>query len=127
MIWSLKSFTLASCVDVEVLYVPRLIPISFQGFPETFSITILAWSEVITICLFAFSVAFVPVKFTNASLILSRIVVAESTSTGLVAKPNLNIAPEVVSTISKLFVFETILMLEPILVAVIPEIPRALI
>ena len=58
----------------------------------------------------------------SASLILSLIVVAESTSTGLVAKPNLDKAPLVVSVISKLFEFETILIFEPIFVADIPDI-----
>ena len=127
LIWSLKSLALTSCVDDDELYVPTLIPISFHGFPETFSNTILAWSDVITICLFAFNVALVPDNVDSASLILSLIVVAESTSTGLVVKPNLDKAPLVVSVISKLFAFETILIFEPIFDAVIPVIPRALI
>ena len=58
-------------------------PISFQGLPFSFSKTILAWSDIITICLFEFIVADVPAIPVNTSLILSLIVVTESTSTGL--------------------------------------------
>ena len=84
-----------------LVYVPAVIPISESGFPRILE-TIIVFSElVIFTCLSDLTANAVDIVNTCAFR-SDTIVSVASIATVVVAKPNLLIAPEVTSTISKL-------------------------
>ena len=109
-----------------LVYVPAVIPISERGFPRILE-TIIVFSElVIFICLSDLTANAVDIVNTCAFK-SDTIVSVASIATVVVAKPNLLIAPEVTSTISKLWFVLDILSVPVTTDAVTPEIDLALI
>ena len=106
--------------------VPTVIPISDSGLPVMLATTMLFSELVISICL-SDSVAVV-VDVANTWVFKSlRILLVASTATVVVANPNLPIAPEVTSTISKLWFVLVILIVPVTIAADTPVIPNAFI
>ena len=112
--------------DTVLLYVPAVMPISARGSPERLLVTILFSVLVIFTCLSDLTAETVAPE--NTWVFKSDTIVSvASIATVVVAYPNLLIAPDVTSTISKLWFVLVIFIVPVITSAVTPKIAIAFI